>query len=411
MNTVFLLMGLLLLSYLGNLLMTRRPGGSGGLPSGVEFAALGFVLGPQLLDLVSAKDLAAFEPVVQVAIGWLAFGVGLDFGFAEDRRVRPGSLALGSLSALLTGAAVAGATWFLLRHSQAVLPVNERLLLCGGLGAACSQTTRYALRQVTDRRRIRDRPLSARLDEIAHSDGLLPLLAVAVLFAIDAPRIVPMSMPLVQWPAATLAVAVLLAGGAALLLRSEMAMEDTWGILFGVTLLTIGMAACARVSTLAASFFMGLTLSSFSRHRNELRELVGPTERPVLLPALLLAGARLDFRATPALAWIVAAAIGARIIAKVVVGWILAAVLRSARRGGALAGLSFTSSGVLSMCIALAFALRFPGVVGDTVLVVAVVSAIFGEVVGPAQLRRTLTAAGEMEDAAAPTPTGRRVTA
>jgi Kef-type K+ transport system membrane component KefB len=410
-NTVFLLIGLLVLSYLGNVLMTRRPGGGAGLPSGVEYAALGFVLGPQLLDLVSAKDLAAFEPVVQVAIGWLAFGVGLDFGFADERRVRAGSLALGSLSALVTGAGVAAATGCALRFVGRSLTGTERVLLCGGLGAACSQTTRYALRQVVDRQSLRPSSLSARLNEIAHSDSLLPLLAVAALFAIDPPHIVPMSLPLVQWPAVTVGVAILLGLGAALLLRSEMAMEDTWGVLFGVTFLTIGVAACVGVSTLTASFFLGLGVSSFSHHRHELRAMVGPTERPVLLPALLLAGARLDFRATPALAWIAAAAIVARLASKVVIGWLVAIAWPSARKGGALAGLSFTSCGALGVCIGLAFALRFPGVVGDTVLVVAVLSAVVGEIVGPARLRRVLIAAGELDDSALRTPAPRRVAA
>jgi Kef-type K+ transport system membrane component KefB len=410
-NTVFLLIGLLVLSYLGNGLMTRRPGGGSGLPSGVEYAALGFVLGPQLLDLVSGKDLAAFEPVVQVAIGWLAFGVGLDFGFADEHRVRPGSLALGSLGALVTGAGVAAVTWCSLRFVGSGLTGTQRVLLSGGLGAACSQTTRYALRQVVDRPSLRPRPLSARLNEVAHSDSLLPLLAVAALFAVDPPHIVAMSMPLLQWPALTMGLAILLGAGAALLLRSEMAMEDTWGILFGVTFLTIGVAACVGVSTLAASFFLGLAVSSFSRHRHELRAMVGPTERPVLLPALLLAGARLDFRATPALAWIAGAAIVARLAAKIVVGWVLAVAWPAARKGGALGGLSFTSCGALAMCIALAFALRFPGVVGDTVLVVAVLSAVVGEIVGPPRLRRVLIAAGELDDSSVRTPSARRVAA
>jgi hypothetical protein len=56
------------------------------------------------------------------------------------------------------------------------------------------------------------------------------------------------------------------------------------------------------------------------------------------------------------------------------------------------------------MCIGLAFALRFPGVVGDSVLAVAVVSAIVGEFVGPARMRRALVAAGELEERASPAP-------
>jgi hypothetical protein len=83
------------------------------------------------------------------------------------------------------------------------------------------------------------------------------------------------------------------------------------------------------------------------------------------------------------------------------VGWVLAIGSKPARAAGPLVGLSLSSSGALSMCIGLAFALRFPGVVGDSVLAVAVVSAIVGEFVGPARMRRSLLAAGELDEKAA----------
>jgi len=402
-NAVLLLIGLLVLSSLGSLLTTRRSGGGAGLTSGVEYAALGFVLGPQALGLVGAKDLTAFEPVVQVAIGWLAFAVGLDFGFSDDRRVRGGSFALGSMSAGVTGGGVAVATWFATRWLKAGLTGTERVLLSGALGAACSETSRRAARWVADRYRVRAGPLTRSLDELAHVDSLLPLVAVAVLFALDPSRDVVCPMPLWQWPAVTVGSAILLGAGAALLLRSEIATEDAWGVLFGVSLLAIGVAARLALATLTTTFFMGIAVAALSSHRRELRAMVGPTERPVLLPALLLAGARLDFRATPALPWLAAVAIGARVAAKILVGCVLCAGSRSARKAGVLVGLSLMSSGSLAICVGLAFALRFPGTVGDTVLAVAVLSAIVGELLGPARLRRSLLAAGEIEEATAHT--------
>jgi hypothetical protein len=139
-------------------------------------------------------------------------------------------------------------------------------------------------------------------------------------------------------------------------------------------------------------------MSALSKHRRELRAMVGPTERPVLLPALLLAGARIDFRASPALPWIAAAAIGARLLAKVVVGWTLAAGSPSARKAGPLLGLSLLSSGALAISIGLAFALRFPGLVGDTVLAVAAAAVTVGEFIGPVRMRSALRAAGEIDD-------------
>ncbi len=385
MNAVLLLVGLLVLSYLGSFLVTGRTVRGAGLPSGVEYVALGFVLGPHVLDLVGGDMLASFEPVVQVALGWLAFAVGLDFGYAGDKRVRAGSLAIGTLGSLLTGGAVGVAVWFALRRLEPQITLSDRLLLAGGIGAACSETTRHAVRWVVERMNARG-PLADRLNEIAHTDDLLPLLTIAI-------------------------IGLLLGAGASLLVRSDLRLDETWAVLFGVTLIAIGTTARLALSTLTASFFLGIAMAALSRHGAELRAMVAPTERPVLLPALLLAGAHLDFVASPKLPWIAAAAIGARLVGKIVVGWLLYVASKPARRAGPLVGLSLMSSGALAISIGLAFALRFPGNIGDTVLVVAAVSATFGEFVGPARLRRSLQAAGEIENGAAQSPPPARVTA
>jgi hypothetical protein len=396
LNAVLILVGLLVLSYLGSFLVGGRSVRGLGLPSGIEYAALGFVLGPHALGLVGSDNLTAFEPVVQVALGWIAFVIGLDYGFAGERRVRLGSLVLGTVSALLTGGAAAAAAWLAMDHLGVGASTTQRILLAGGAGAACAQTTRHAIRWIVDRHEGQS-PLADRINEIAHTDDFLPLVAVALLFALEPTRDLAMKVPLRDWPAITIGLGLLMGAGAALLLRSEMPMEDTWAVLFGVSLIAIGAATRLAISTLTVCFFMGMAVSALTSHHGELRAMVGPTERPVLLPALVLAGARLDFRASSALPWIAAAAIAARLVAKVVTGWLLAAGSRPARKAGPLVGLSLMSSGVLAMCIGLAFALRFPGVVGDTVLAIAALAATVGEFVGPNRLRRALIAAGEIE--------------
>lgn len=173
MTSIPLLVGLLVLAYLGSFLVGGRTVRGVGLPSGLEYVALGFVLGPRVLDVIAADTLQAFEPVVQVALGWLAFGIGLDFGFARGKRVPPASLALGLFGALLTGCSVAAATWAVLRYLHAGGSTSEQILLAGGIGAACSETTRHAVRWVVERYDARG-PLSDRLNEAAHADDLLP---------------------------------------------------------------------------------------------------------------------------------------------------------------------------------------------------------------------------------------------
>jgi Kef-type K+ transport system membrane component KefB len=403
-NAILILVGLLVLSYLGSFLVGGRSVRGIGLPSGVEYVALGFVLGPHALGLVGGDNLAAFEPVVQVALGWLAFVIGLDFGFVGEKRVRVGSLVLGSLSALLAGGAAASAVWFTMDRLGIGGSMTERILLAGGAGAACSQTTRHAIRWIVDRHDGRG-PLADRINELAHTDDFLPLVAVSILFALEPARDVAMKVPLRDWPAITIGLGLLMGAGAALLLRIEMPIEDTWAVLFGVSLIAIGTATRLAISTLTVCFFMGIAVSVLTAHRDELRGMVGPTERPVLLPALVLAGARIDFRASPALPWLAAAAITGRIVAKIVTGWLLAAGSRPARKAGPLVGLSLMSAGALAMCIGLAFALRFPGVVGDSVLVISALAATVGEFVGPIRLRRALLAAGEIVETKAPPTT------
>lgn len=406
MNAIVLLMGLLVLSYLGSFLVTGRTARGAGLPSGIEYVVLGFVFGPRVLDVVGGDMLASFEPVVQVALGWLAFAVGLDFGYAGDRRVRVGSLVLGTLGALVTGSAVAAAVWFTLRWFHLGGTTREQILLAGGIGAACSETTRHAVRWVVERQNARG-PLAERLNEIAHADDLLPLLAVAVLFALQPTPDVQVPFPLRDWPTITVGIGLLIGGGASLLVRTELKLDETWAVLFGVALLAIGATARLALSTLTASFFLGLAMAALSRHGRELREMVAPTERPVLLPALVLAGAHIDFQASPKLPLIAAAAIGARLVAKLLLGWVLAMTSPTARKAGGLVGLSLMSSGSLAISIGLAYSLRFPGRIGDTVLVVAVVSALFGEFVGPLRLRRSLLDAGEIDAAPSnPAPGG-----
>jgi hypothetical protein len=404
-NAILLLMGLLVLSYIGSFLVTRRSVGSAGLPSGIEYTALGYLLGPHALGLIGPDDLKAFEPVVQVALGWLAFGIGLEFGFADTRRVPFGRIVFASLGALVTGVAVAAATWGALIALHVDLTPNQRFLLAGGVGAACSETTRHAVTWIVNRYGARG-TLAELLDDLAQADDLFPLLAVSVLFALDrsdTTAVVNVPVPLRDLPAITAAIGLVLGAGSALLLRSEMRIEDTWAILFGVSLLTIGTAARLGLSTLTTSFFMGFAVSLLSHHGRQLRAMVGPTERPVLLPALLLAGAALDFQSSRAFPWIAAVAIGTRVLAKVVLGWGLAAASPAARKGGPLVGLSLMSSGALAMCIGLAFALRIPGVVGDTILAVAAISATAGEFIGPARLRRTLQLTGELDPETATT--------
>jgi Kef-type K+ transport system membrane component KefB len=409
-------MGLLVLSYAGSFLVGTRAV-RGGLPAGTEYVVLGLVLGPSALGLVERSMLATVEPMAHAALGWLAFVLGLQYGINGGRRVGTARMLGSWVAFLFTGALIAAAVWGTLRLAvpPGALGARDRLLLAGGVGAATAETTRYAVRWVVDRDRATG-PLSQLVGDLAESDDLVPFFVVAALFA-ERPEsglVVAYRTPWI-WFALTLGVGAFLGGMAAVLLGRTFRLAEAWAVMLGMSMLTIGTASRIGLAAVAAMFVMGTAISALSPHRADITAMIGPTERPVMLPALLLAGASVDlsdatmaFRApAPGVAavpvarwlpWVLVAAVLARIAAKVLVGLAVIAVVPRARRAGPRLGLGLTSAGALSMSIGLTFALRFGGPVGGAVLAAAALATVVGEILGPASLRACLRRAGEVPE-------------
>ncbi|MBN9167020.1 MAG: hypothetical protein BGO98_46555 [Myxococcales bacterium 68-20] len=399
MSAIALLMGLLVLSYLGSLLVGT--GKTRGLASGIEFIGLGFVVGPHALGLVERPMITEFEPIVQVALGWLAFVVGLDFGRVEGRRVQTASTALGIACAVITGLVVAVAVYSMLE----VVPIQgiegtSAIILAAGAGAVGAETARNAVEWVQGRWGARG-PVSRLLVDIGAADDLAPLVAVGAIFALAPSPGLTLSLPAWGWFAASIALGALLGTVTAMLLRGA---EDdaVWGALIGTLLLGVGAAARFGLSTIFVTFVMGIALAAASPSRRALRKIVIPTERAVLYPMLLLAGARLD--PTPIvenrmLLALVALVLLARILGKVISGLVVRATAPAARPAGAWLGIVLLSSGPVSTACGFVFALRFPGPVGDTLLICAVASAILGELVSTLSLKAMLTETGEIAPA------------
>lgn len=397
MNTVVVLMGLLLLSYLGSFLTSGGKGGAlrgAGLPSGSEFLTLGVLAGPLVFNAVTRSALETFDPIAYVGIGWLALSSGLEYGNVEGRRVPFGRIFEGILYTLISGAAVAAAVWFVLPYLVKIT-FADRLLLSGGLGCVCAETTWQAIRWMRVRHRAAG-PATDLMSDLAHSDDLVPIAGVALLFALRTPPRAMVHLPPVAWAGATLVVGVFLGILAALLLGRDLRVAESWGTLLGVSLMTIGLAARLDLAAVTAMFALGATIAFTSRHRGDIRAMVGTTERTVLLPTLVLAGARIDPPSIGRLALAIPIAIVARVLSKLLIGYV-AQAHRAVRGSGVMLGVGLLSSGGMSVAIGLAFALRFPGI-GDVVLATVVASTLVGEIAGPVALKRVLDRAGEVPE-------------
>ena len=116
---------------------------------------------------------------------------------------------------------------------------------------------------------------------------------------------------------------------AALLLGRDFRRDESWGVLLGTGLLTVGAADRAGLSLLGAMMVMGLTLAA-SRHRLDIKAMLTPTEKPVLLPVTLLAGAYVNLKLPTAVFLLVGVAVAAKVLVRLLLGIGLGAVRHAA---------------------------------------------------------------------------------
>lgn len=404
MSTIALLMGLLVLSFVGSLLVGSRDQAARGLPSGIEYLGLGFAVGPSALGLVDRRMLGDFDPIVEVALGWLAFVIGLDFGRVDGRRVRGPATVFGVAVAGLTGVLVAAVVLRAVPLLDVALPDEaSTLALAGGAGVIAAETTRAAVQWVAGRWGARG-AMTDVLVEVSSADDFAPLVAAGAIFA-AVPAAGGATIPLgaAGWFAISLGLGALLGTVTALLLRGAEGYA-VWGALFGTLLLGVGTSSRFGLCTIFVTFVMGVALAALAPARRVLRRMVGSTERAVLYPMLLLAGARLDPHAlaeSTGLIALVAVVLLARVAAKIASGFLLRATVPAARPAGFPVGVVLLASGPVTMLCGFAFALRFPGPVGDTLLVCAAASNVLGEIVSTFAIKRLLDDVGELGEAGA----------
>jgi Kef-type K+ transport system membrane component KefB len=190
---------------------------------------------------------------------------------------------------------------------------------------------------------------------------------------------------------------------AVLLIGRGLTRDEIWGVVVGTLLLATGVAAELGLSGISAAFSLGLTLGCLSSRRSELVRMLRPTESAVLLPLAVLAGALVNLREAPALWLLIPLGLGARFLVELVRGALLALCSKAARPAGPLVGLGMMAMGEMTLACAVAIGLSFHSPAAKSVLALAVVAVLAGELLGPLTLRRALSRAGEL-DAGVPEP-------
>ena len=398
MSSLLLLMGLLLVAYLGSFLVGGERSVRGvGLPSSVEWVIVGFIIGPRALGVVSRSLTLAVEPVIVVALSWLLLVTGAQYPITARGRVPWTRMLVGIIWGVASAGAIGCAVYYALPYVAPDL-VKNRIVVALALAAASGETTQHVMQWVRERYAANG-PLLDWLEDLTVAEDVVPIGLVIALSATSGhSRIATWLQP---WPVAgvTVALGVVLGVLCALLLGREFRLRESWGTLLGISLVGVGVAAQVGLSYLAVLFVLGATLVATSRHAGEVRAMLAPTERGALLPILIVCGIALevDVSNLKPIALVFGVVFAARLLVRLVLGYALTASLPFASpAGGGRVGFGLLSSGSLTMCIGLATALAFPGETGDAVLTVSAALCVAGELTGPPALRAALRRAGEI---------------
>src|SRR5690606_4072977 len=150
MSSLLLPLSLLIAAYFGTILAEGRTIRGFGLPSGAEWLVLGVVLGPHALAVFDASTIREYQPFVVLGLGWTALAIGIDYGYVGERRLTWRGYAFGLTLPTLAMAAVAAVVYWFAQH-QLGLGVLEAATMALGLSLVSSETTRHAVRWVTER--------------------------------------------------------------------------------------------------------------------------------------------------------------------------------------------------------------------------------------------------------------------
>lgn len=259
--------------------------------SGAEYLAIGLVLGPLGLGVLSEDKLSAFAPVTLLTLGFLGLALGMRCHLPTLVKVPGTTWRLAFAQSFLTLITVAAAIASVLLFREG-MTIALALPPAIALGAIATVSLPQAV-EVGARALGREGPTVQLLRTSSLVDGLVGVCAFGLLLALDHSPVLGFLRPPTATEWAVIAAGIGVASGALfyLFLGGERSPDRTVIALGGATLLATGAAAHLDLSPLFSTTVMGVILVNTTRQRELLQDILARAERPLIYVMLVLAGA------------------------------------------------------------------------------------------------------------------------
>ena len=304
---ILLLLGLIIAAFLTTHFIVRFAGRKWFLASpGLPYLVIGVLVGPAVLDVISASNLSKLQPAVMVGIGSIGLlaGLRLNFrrmwGLLEYEHLRSAgwiaaltALGVGLPATLLMTWYVGGAwtdlsvVWFI--APPALLIVATALV---------SGTTPI---QYTVERYKAKGWMSTFAIYVAEFSEVLGILVFSLVFAIanHGATFSGIELDLLGWLLIQVGVGILFGILFTWFIGGDDDKEKLLVALLGIIVFSSGVAYFLRLSPLLITFFVGLVLANFSGFAERIRTRLEAVEKPFFIVIFFFAGMQL----VPSITW------------------------------------------------------------------------------------------------------------
>ncbi len=364
--------------------------------SGVEYIALGVLLGPSAALFPMFEDLTGTLPVVALATGWIGLLRGMELSRSSLRAAPRGTKRLAVGDSILTGGAVAAGAYGVLMSgwlgSYAEVDVGLAAA-CLGCGAATRSTGSITV--ILNRYRVSG-PTASLLRSSAKLGDAVAFFAFGMVFASFHEDVHGAPVVLDGWLWAALSLALGAALG--LLFRPFLGADDSENSRFLALVGTITFASGAgwflSLSPLFINLILGAVLVNTTDKGAPIRETLQTTERPMSIVLMIFVGILWKAPPPDVFLALLAVILTGRFVGKWVASRIAAAggLLRHDLYRGQLGH----GNGAIVMSIGAALVFQNRPLL-DAAISAVLVSFILHNIVAPRALRALLVDSGEIK--------------
>jgi NhaP-type Na+/H+ or K+/H+ antiporter len=367
------------------------------IPTVTAYLALGILISPYFLKLISPKFLQVSEVFSNIVLGMIAFSLGESLSLKGLRRVGKAVTSISIFAALGTWVLITFSFWFIFKH-----PLYIALVL----GAIASATDPASTVIVTQEYKSKGRFTDTLLGIVAIDDAwALIIFALSISFAksfVENTHTLKEIFNALRNSLIEIGGSFFLGWFIALVFNRFTflitSVRDRLIYTIGFLLLTIGLSISFNLSVLLACMFMGTILANTNRLSGVFFESLRGIDAPLYLIFFVLVGATLKIDSVLKGGLLVLGFILFRTLGKFLGAFIGSIIVKTSSSIKKYMGLALLPQAGVALACALVAKHTLKNEWGDAILTITIAATVIFELIGPSITKFSLVKAREIKE-------------